>query len=35
MKLYSNYDSKCVFKEEIANVLRTKNKQRFYELINN
>ena len=34
-EMYPNYKSKRAFKEEIANVLSSKNKQRFYELINN
>ena len=32
--MYPNYKSKRVFKEEIIDVLSSKNKQRFYELIN-
>ena len=34
-EMYPNYKSKRAFKEEIMNVLSPKNKQRFYELINN
>lgn len=34
-EMYPNYRSKRAFKEEIKNVLSPKNKQRFYELINN
>ena len=34
-EMYPNYKSKRAFKEEIIGVLSTKNKQRFYELINN
>ena len=34
-EMYPNYRSKRAFKEEIMNVLSPKNKQRFYELINN
>lgn len=34
-EMYPNYKSKRLFKEEIMNVLSPKNKQRFYELINN
>lgn len=34
-EMYPNYRSKRAFKEEIMNVLSSKNKQRFYELINN
>ena len=34
-EMYPNYRSKRAFKEEILNVLSPKNKQRFYELINN
>lgn len=33
-EMYPNYKSKRAFKEEIMKVLSTKNKQRFYELIN-
>lgn len=33
-EMYPNYRSKKAFKEEIMKVLSTKNKQRFYELIN-
>ena len=34
-EMYPNYKSKKAFKEEIMDVLSIKNKQRFYELINN
>ena len=34
-EMYPNYTNKRAFKEEIMNVLSNKNKQRFYELINN
>lgn len=34
-EMYPNYASKRAFKEEIMNVLSTKNKQRFSELIQN
>lgn len=34
-EMYPNYKNKKAFKEEIMDVLSTKNKQRFYELINN
>ena len=34
-EMYPNYKSKRAFKEEITNVLSSKNKQRFYELVNN
>ena len=34
-EMYHNYKSKRAFKEEIVNVLSSKNKERFYELINN
>lgn len=33
-EMYPNYKNKRAFKEEIMNVLSSKNKQRFYELIN-
>ena len=32
-EMYLNYRSKRAFKEVIMNVLSSKNKQRFYELI--
>lgn len=34
-EMYPNYKSKSAFKEEIAKVLSSKNKSRFYGLINN
>lgn len=34
-EMYPNYKSKRAFKEEIINVLSDKNKNRFYELIQN
>ena len=34
-EMYPSYKNKRAFKEEIMAVLSTKNKQRFYELINN
>ena len=34
-EIYPNYKNKRAFKEEIASVLSSKNKQRFYEFINN
>ena len=34
-EMYPNYKSKKAFKDEIQKVLNSKNRQRFYELINN